>query len=47
LKRARSPTRISHGRLARRLKDDAEFSGFALLREDDDVVPVTRVRLID
>lgn len=34
-------------RLARRLKDDPELSGFASLREDDDVVPVARVRPID
>lgn len=30
--------------LARRFEDEPEFSGFAPLREDDDVVPVTRVR---
>lgn len=34
-------------RLARRLKDDPEFSGFAPLRADDDVVPVTYVHPID
>jgi hypothetical protein len=34
-------------RLARRLKDDPEFSGFAPLRKGDDVVPVMHVRPID
>jgi hypothetical protein len=34
-------------RVARQLTDDPEFSDFAPLREDDDVVPVTRVRPID
>jgi hypothetical protein len=34
-------------RPAGRLKDDPEFSGFAPLREDDDVVSVTHVSPID
>lgn len=38
---------FNYRRLARRLKEDPEFSGFAPLREDDDVVPVTRVRPTD
>ena len=34
-------------RYARRLKGDPEFTGFAPLQKDDDVVRVTRVRPID